>query len=168
MLKRPPRSRHGKQFLAFFCQPAFRQEFGWAGPECGIVLTGVGDEPDEHFRGSRVAETVAGIGDCEIWFAATGCRGGGEEAHAFFDGGGGVGEFVQEMRGVGDYGCCICSVGAEDAIVFGAEEGEDVGVSGEEVEDVADGATCSVVAREEEEFHLVDGDGFEGWVDGAA
>lgn len=127
----------------------------------------MGDEPNEPIRGSRIAETITGIGDCEIWFAATGCRGCGEETHAFFDGGGGVGEFVEEVWGLGDYGCCVCSVGAEDAIVFGADEEEDVWVGGEEVEDVADGAAGCVVAGEEEEFHLVHGDGFEGWVDGS-
>jgi len=50
--------------------------------------------------------------------------------------------------------------------VFCAEEGECVGVGGEEVEYVAYCTAGCIVAREEEQFHLVDGDFFEEGVDG--
>lgn len=66
---------------------------------------------------------------------------------------------------MGDACSGVGGVRAKDGGVFGAEGVEDLRVDGEEVEDVADCRGGGVVAGEEEEFHLVDGDLFENGVD---
>ena len=72
----------------------------------------MGDEPDEGVWAGWVVEVGSRVGDGEIGFAAAGGRCGGEEAHGFFDDGGGVGEFVEEVGFFGDERCGLGRIGS--------------------------------------------------------